>query len=114
MTFSVRIYTYPGIVAAIQPQIVQQSGDSVFMLRDPYIGGQKLTSNGAVEVASAALDVGTHVLRVEIDDGCQIRYEIRMGPNVRVASTLSPALSGREILFASAGAVFAFVDLSAV
>lgn len=113
MSFSVRCFFYPGIVAAIQPQIVQQSADSVFMLRDPYISGQKLTSNGATEVASAAAPAGTKLIRVEVDDGNTIRYEIRMGANVRVASTNSPTLSGREIVFASDGAVFAFVEASA-
>lgn len=110
MTFSVRIYAYSGIVAAIQPQVVQQSADSVFLLRDPYISGQKLTSNGATEVASTALPVGTKVLRVEVDDGNTIRYEVRMGANTRAASTNSPTLSGRELIFVSDGAVFAFVD----
>jgi hypothetical protein len=117
MSFSVRIFSYPGIVAAIQPQIVQQSGDSVFMLRDPYIAGQKLTSNGATPVSSTPLPVGTKLLRVEVDDGSTIRYEMQMGANsgtnVRAASTNSPTLSGREILFASDGAVFSFVDASA-
>ena len=113
MTFNVRIFAYPGVVAAIQPQVVQQSADSVFMLRDPYISGQKLVSNGATEVASTALPKGTKLLRVEVDDANTIRYEVRMGPNARVASTNSPTLSGREIIFASDGAVFAFVDASA-
>lgn len=117
MTFAVRIFAYPGIVAAIQPQIVQQSADSVFMLRDPYLAGQKLTSNGATQVSSAALPTGTKLLRVEVDDGNTIRYEMQMGANsganVRAASTNSPTLSGREILFASDNAVFSFVDASA-
>jgi hypothetical protein len=113
MTFAVRIFAYPGIVAAIQPQIVQQSADSVFMLRDPYISGQKLPSNGAIEVASTPLPAGTKLLRVEVDDGNTIRYEVRMGGNGRTASTNSPTLSGREIVFVSDGAVFAFVDASA-
>jgi hypothetical protein len=113
MSFNVRIFAYPGIVAAIQPQIVQQSADSVFMLRDPYIAGQKLASNGATEVASTPLPAGTKVLRVEVDDGNTIRYEVRMGSNTRAASTNSPTLSGREIVFVSDGAVFAFVDASA-
>lgn len=113
MPFNVRIFAYPGIVAALQPQIVQQSGDSVFLLRDPYIAGQKLASNGATEVASTPLPAGTKLLRVEVDDGNAIRYEIRMGANVRLASTNSPTLSGREIVFASDNAVFAFVDASA-
>jgi hypothetical protein len=114
MTFSVRIFAYSGIVAALQPQTVQASSDSVYMLRDPYISGQKLTSNGATEVASVALPAGTKILRVEVDDGNTIRYEIRAGGNNRVASTDSPALSGREILYAADGAVFAFCDASAV
>lgn len=117
MTFAVRIFSYPGIVAAIQPQIVQQSADSVFMLRDPYLAGQKLQSNGATPVPSAPLPTGTKLLRVEVDDGNTIRYEMQMGANsgasVRQPSTNSPTLSGREILFASDGAVFSFVDASA-
>lgn len=113
MTFNVRIFAYPGIVAAIQPQVVQQSADSVFMLRDPYLTGQKLVSNGATEVASTPLPTGTRVLRVEVDDSNTIRYEVRMGANQRAASTNSPTLSGRELVFVSDGAVFAFVDAAA-
>lgn len=113
-----RIFAYSGIVTAIQPQIVQQSADSVFMLRDPYISGQKLVLNGSTPVSSAPLPVGTRVLRVEVDDGSTIRYEMQSGANAgtsaRVAGTNSPALSGREILFASDGAVFSFVDAAAV
>lgn len=117
MSFAVRIFAYPGIVAAIQPQIVQQSADSVFMLRDPYISGQKLTSNGAMPVPSNPLPTGTKLLRVEVDDGNTIRYEMQMGANsgtnLRQPSTNSPTLSGREIVFASDGAVFSFVDAAA-
>lgn len=118
MAFNVRIFAYTGIVTAIQPQVIQQSADSVFMLRDPYISGQKLASNGATPVYSAALPAGTRMLRVEVDDGNEIRYEIQMGANAGVGarppSTTSPILSGRDIIFASDGAVFGFVDASAV
>jgi hypothetical protein len=114
MAFNVRIFAYPGVVAALQPQVVQQSADSVFMLRDPYISGQKLASNGATPVASTPLPSGTRMLRVEVDDGNTIRYEMKMGAAVnRSASTNSPRLSGRDVLFASEGAVFEFVDASA-
>jgi hypothetical protein len=113
MSFNVRIFAYGGIVAALQPQVVQQSADSVFLLRDPYIVGYKEASNGATEVAFPALPAGTKLLRVEVDDGNAIRYEVRMGANQRVASTNSPTLSGREIIYASDGAVFAFVDAAA-
>jgi hypothetical protein len=118
MSFNVRIFAYTGIVATVQPQVVQQSADSVFLLRDPYLAGQKLASNGATPVASAALPVGTRCLRVEVDDGQAIRYEIQMGANsggnARQPSTNSPILTGRDIIFASDGAVFSFVDAGAV
>src|ERR1700721_2928938 len=115
MAFFARIFSYSGVVAALQPQVVQQSGDSVFMLRDPYtFVCPALQSNGAVEVASPPLPAGTKVLRVEVDDGATIRYEMRMGSNTRTAGVNSPALSGQNVLFASDGAVFAFVDSSAV
>jgi hypothetical protein len=118
MSFNVRIFAYSGIVATKQPQIVQQSQDSVFLLRDPYLAGQKLPSTGATPVLSAALPKGTGCLRVEVDDGNQIRYEIQMGPNsggnARAPGTNSPILSGRDIVFASENAIFAFVDASAV
>jgi hypothetical protein len=115
MAFFVRIFSYSGVVAALQPQVVQQSADSVFMLRDPYtFVCPKLQSNGATEVASPPLPAGTKVLRVEVDDGATIRYEMRMGANNRTAGTNSPALSGQNVIFASDGAVFAFVDAAAV
>lgn len=114
MAFSVRIFAYSGIVSALQPQVVQKSTDSVYMLRDPYISGQKLASNGANEVTSAPLPAGTRILRVEVDDGNTIRYEMKSGAaSGRAASTNSPTLSGRDVLFASDGAIFSFVDAAA-
>lgn len=115
MTFAVRLFPYKGVATAKLSQVVQQGSDSVFVLRDPYtaLANNKLTSNGATEVVSAPMPTGTTLLRVEVDDGNTIRYEMRMGDNNRTASTNSPTLSGREILFASDGAVFAFCDAAA-
>lgn len=115
MTFAVRLFPYSGVATAKLSQVIQQGGDSVFVLRDPYmaLANNKLTSNGATEVASNPMPAGTTLLRVEVDDGNTIRYEMRMGANTRTASTNSPTLSGREIIFASDGAVFAFVEAAA-
>lgn len=115
MTFNVRIHAYPGIVAALQSQVVQQSTDSVYLLRDPYISGQKLTSAGATPVPSTALPANTRFINVEVDDGNTIRYEIQMGAAVaRQPGTISPSLSGKNLVFASEGAVFSFVDAASV
>lgn len=115
MTFSVRIFAYTGIAPVLQPQVVQKADDSVFVLRDPYLQGAKLTSNGATPVPSFAMPKGTRVLRVEVDDGNTIRYEVLSGANAAgVPGTASPALSGRELVWMADGAVFSFVDASAV
>lgn len=115
MAFNVRIFAYPGIVAALQSQVVQQSTDSVFLLRDPYISGQKLFSSGATPVPSTALPPNTKFIHVEVDDGNTIRYEIQMGAAAaRAPSTNSPSLSGKNLIFASEGAVFSFVDAASV
>lgn len=114
MSFNVRIFAYSGIVPAVQPRVTQMSTDSVFMLIEPYTQGQKQASNGATEVAFSPVPAGTKLIRVEVDDGNTIRYEVRMGANTRTAGTNSPTLSGRDIIPVSDGAVFAFVDSSAV
>ena len=110
MAFNVRIFFYAGIVPAIQPRTIQMSTDSVFMLIEPYMSGQKQASNGATEVAFAAAPAGAKVMRIEVDDGNTIRYELRQGANSRTAGANSPAMSGRDIMPISDGAVFAFID----
>lgn len=110
MTFNCRIFFYSGVVPAVRPRETQLSGDSVYMLIEPYISGQKLASNGLTEVAATAAPTGAKVMRVEVDDGNTIRYELRQGANARAASANSPALSGRDIIPISDGAVFAFID----
>lgn len=110
MAFNVRIFFYTGIVPALQPRTTQLSTDSVFMLIEPYISGQKQTSNGTTEVAFTAAPTGSKVMRIEVDDGQTIRYELRQGSNTRTASANSPAMSGRDIMPVSDGAVFAFID----
>lgn len=118
MTFNVRVYSYPGVVPAVQPRQTQISADSVYMLIEPYTVGQALASNGATPVPATAVPAGTKLLRVEVDDGNTIRYEILMGfnsgANARVPGHASPSLSGKDIIPVSDGAVFTFVDAAAV
>ena len=118
MTFNVRVFCYPGVVPAVQPRQTQISADSVYMLIEPYTQGQKLASNGATPVSFTAVPAGTKLIRVEVDDGNTIRYEVQMGfnsgTNARTAGTASPALSGRDIIPVSDGAILQFVDASAV
>lgn len=118
MSFNVRLFCYSGIVPAIRPREIQQAGDSVYMLIEPYMQAQKQASNGATPVYFSAVPNGTKLIRVEVDDGNTIRYEVQMGSNsgtnARAPSTTSPAMSGRDIIPVSDGAVLGFVDASAV
>ena len=95
MAFRVRIFGYRGIVQ--MPAILsrQFSADSVFTLEQPYEFAQNLLTTGAVAVQSAA-DPGarTKILRIEVDDGQTMRYEINPPGRNTAASTNSPRLSG--------------------
>lgn len=114
MTFNVRIQAYKGVVTAPLNQVRQQSSDSVLLLSQPYLSAQKLPSNGAVPVAAAASPKGTKLLRVEVDDGDTIRYELEPNGNGNQAGTNSPSLSGINIIDCGEGWVFNFVDAAAV
>lgn len=113
MAFSVRIFCYSGVIAAKQTRVVQLSNDSVFLLKEPYIASQKLTSSGSTPVSSTPLPVGTRIIRVEVDDSEAIQFEVQFGSTQRIASLSSPSLSGRDLIFAGEGAVFSFVEAGA-
>lgn len=100
MAFNVRIHTYRGIVQIQQRMVKQFNSDSVFLLDEPYIAAQVLavpTGGGAVSSAVFATPDDSQILRIEVPDGQQIRYEVNAtGPllNARVAGNTSPRLSG--------------------
>lgn len=101
MAFNVRIFTYRGIVQIQQRLVKQYNADSVFVLDEPYIASQVLPvpgGGGAVASAVFAAPDNSQILRIEVPDGQQIRYEINPnGPtasNARVAGNSSPRLSG--------------------
>jgi hypothetical protein len=112
MAFNVRIHSYSGVVAAQQFVVKQISNDSVFLLREPYISGQTLASDGTTEVVSQPMPPGTRLARVEVDDGNTILFEVRRSGVGRTATVSSPNLSGRDLVFLSEGSILAFMDAS--
>lgn len=102
MAFNARIFGYAGIIQIHQILVKQYSADSVFLLDEPYIWSQVLAVPEDGSAISSSVYGGVPdkatMLRVEIPDAKQVRYEINPnGPvalNARIAGTLSPRLSG--------------------
>lgn len=112
MAFNVRIFGYRGIVQLQRVLPTQFSSDAVEVLSEPYEFGQKLVSNGATIVSSAADTVHDKVtlLRVEVPDGQAIRYEIGPSGVIRDPGDTSPIFSGRDQFEFAPGWLFKFVD----
>lgn len=112
---NIRIFAYTGMRQILQLQPKQYTGDTVFVLEEPYIWSQVLASNGATPVPSAPVATdGSTILRIEVPDGFQIRYEINPnGPNAsnaRAAGNGSPRLSGSDQFAWGPGYSISFVD----
>jgi hypothetical protein len=97
MTATVRIYTHDGLVSAkVDPGGGRFSTDSVMMLKQPYLGGERLLPGTGTAVSSSAATAvkGSSLLNVEVQSGKTVHYEINP-PNRAVAASIdSPTLTG--------------------
>jgi hypothetical protein len=105
MPFNVRIFAYAGTVQIQQTHVRQFNSDSVFVLQEPYIWSQVISvaDDGSATPSipyAPTPDVPdtSQILRVEIPDGKQVRFEINPNGNnastTRVAGNASPRISG--------------------
>lgn len=115
---NVRVFGYRSIVQLAQSGLRHFNSDSVFVREEPYLwstGPILLTGLAAVTFNPIANDAATMIV-VEVDDGTAVRYE--MNPNgpgkatTRVASTISPKLSGENVFQWVSGATMSFIDAS--
>jgi hypothetical protein len=97
MATAVRLFTHRGLVSTPITVTNRDSKDSVYMLEQPYLAAEALTATAtALSSATATAPATTSILRVEIDDGKTIRYEINPPARAVAASASSPSLSGKD------------------
>ncbi len=114
MAFNVRMFGYKGIKQIEKIMEKQFNADSVFLLDEPYEWAVLVSvSAAAISTPTQSPDRAT-IVRIEVPDGQQIRYEFNPnGPlavNARVANVNSPRLSGFDQFPWNAGASFSFID----
>lgn len=97
MAFNVRAFGFRGIVQMLQVNPRQMQSDSVSTLVWPYEWAELLVVNGATPPAftTQSPDLAT-ILRLEIPDGQQIRYELNPPNRAVVVGASSPSIGGKE------------------
>ena len=97
MATAVKLFTHRGLVSTPITVTNRDSKDSVYMLEQPYLAAEALTATAStVSSAAATAPATTSILRVEVEDGKSIRYEINPPSRAVTASAGSPSLSGKD------------------
>ena len=69
----------------------------MYLLEHPYLAAELLSATAAAVTSSGATaPANASILRVEVEDGKSIRYEINPPSRVVAASASSPVLSGKD------------------
>jgi len=99
MTTAVKIFTYRGVISAHNDRPGQAAADSILLLSQPYEAREALTASGTAASSSASITTNkTSLLRVEVEDGKTIRYEVNPPGRSVAADSNSPRLSGNDML----------------
>lgn len=112
MSFNVRVFAYAGVQQIPVNKPTQYSADSIYTLDEPYIFAQTLSISGSAVSSSADTDSRTRILRIEVPDGQQIRYEINPPGRSVAAGSQSPSMSGKDQFFFRNGWTVSIVDAS--
>jgi len=122
MSFNVRLFGHNQITRLHDGVQKALHTDSIYQLKQPYLWASGvLPSTGATPVTytQTAIPAGqtqdtTSILRVEIQDGQSIRYEVNPPNRSVAASASSPIMTGRNQIEFGVQWQFSFIDAAAV
>jgi hypothetical protein len=120
MTATVRLFAHDGInTLPVASDAGQFRGNSMFVLRQPYLAREKIEADsGSATSSAAALSESqyTKVLRMEIEPGKRVAYEVsppgRTGAPV-AADSSSPVATGDVELEFGPRYVISLLDVTA-
>lgn len=99
MTAAVRMFAYAGVTPLNRVSDQQAVNNTEFVYREPYLANQTITINtGGSQTSSVNLSPqGSRVLRIEVQKGHVVHYEVTLQGNApKVATTDSPTLEGHD------------------
>lgn len=113
---TVRVFSYSELLSAsINPSVGRPIGDSLFLLREPYLQNETLspTTGSAATSAAATAPAKTKLLKVQVDPGSRAHYEVTpRDQDLRTATTDSPLTSGEQTFSFNEGDRISFLEAS--
>ena len=111
MTTAVKLFTHRGLVSTPITVTNRDSKDSVYMLEQPYLAAEALSASVAPTSSSPGLaPANTSILRIEVEDGKTVRYEINPPARAAAAGANSPSLSGKDQFHFGVGWTISIVE----
>ena len=110
---AVRCFSYAGIIAVPWAANNQLATNGEYVFQDPYVASAVLSvdTTPAQTTSTALSPIGTRVLRVEVQRGYVMHYEITKGNATPViATTASPTIDGKETLDFGPGYTISFMQ----
>lgn len=114
MTAIVKIFTYKGMTSLKKISETNHNDDGVFVVKEPYIGSEKVTvESTAISSTAATAGTGTNVVRVQVEDGKKVAYEVNAGSRAVDASVdTSPVITGENYIECAEGATLSFIEIT--
>lgn len=116
MSAQVKLYTFLGLVPAPMSGGNTLHYDSVMMFKNPYLGGEVITSadtSTAASSSAATAPTGTAIAMLQVQPGKRVGYEVTpAGFTERVATSSSPTVTGDQTIHFGPGWTISVIELA--